>query len=146
MWIRIALGYPVAYLAKTLAKYREHDQSGTSAVMSSGRNARDEQWMFEDLFGLIARTRPELSDLHEEAVRGIAHRTWCFAEDMCKRGDAAAARTGLRNAVRIWPLTLAEPRTWALWLATYTGYRWFVNAQVGKQRLATRMRSARHAG
>jgi glycosyltransferase involved in cell wall biosynthesis len=136
MWTRIALSRPIAYIARPLAKYREHGQSGTSSVMTSGRNARDEEWMFDDLFRQIARSRPELSELREPAVRGIAHRTWCFAEEMCKVGDVAAARIGLRNAVRIWPGMLAEPRTWGLWIATYAGYGWFARLHTAKQLLS----------
>jgi glycosyltransferase involved in cell wall biosynthesis len=136
MWIRIALRYPLAYLSEPLAAYRDHAQSGTAAVMASGRNARDERWALEDLFGLIASERPELCKLKPAAVRGVAHRTWCFAEAMCARGEMAAAQAGIRNSIRIWPGMLAEPRTWALWAATYTGYRYFAVAHERKQQLA----------
>jgi glycosyltransferase involved in cell wall biosynthesis len=136
MWIRIALRYPVAYLSEPLAVYRDHAQSGTAAVMVSGRNARDEHWAVEDLFRLTESARPELHELSPDAVRGVAHRTWCFAEAMCARGEMVAARTGIRNAIRIWPGMLAETRTWALWAATYTGYRYFAAAHERKRQLA----------
>lgn len=136
MWIRIALRYPVAYLSEPFALYRDHAQSGTAAVMASGRNARDERWAIDDLFALIESARPDLRGLKPDAVRGVAHRTWCFAEAMCARGEMAAARTGIRNAIRIWPGMLGESRTWALWAATFTGYRSFAAAHERKQRLA----------
>jgi glycosyltransferase involved in cell wall biosynthesis len=139
MWIRIALDWPVAYLAEPLARYREHAHSGTTAVMASGRNARDETWALDDLFVLIERTRPELYALKPAALRGVAHRTWCFAESMCELGDMAAARTGLRNAVRIWPAMITQSRVWGLWAATYTGYRSFTAAHAGKRWLASRL-------
>ncbi len=85
MWTRIAMWHAVAYLSEPLAIYRDHTQSGTAAVMASGRNARDERWAIDDLFALIQATRPELNGLKPAAVRGVAHRTWCFAEAMCAR-------------------------------------------------------------
>lgn len=145
MWIRIALRYPTAYLAEPLAIYREHEQSGTTAVMASGRNAADERWLFDDVFGLIAQTQPELYGLRPQAVRGIAHRTWCFAEEMCRQGDVAAARIGMRNAIRIWSGMLYQPRTWALWAATYVGYQWFARLHSAKRRFACAFRRASQA-
>jgi glycosyltransferase involved in cell wall biosynthesis len=133
MWIRVALQGAVAYLAEPLARYREHGHSGTSAVMASGRNARDETWAVEDLFALVGQIRPELYVLKEPARRGVAHRTWCFAETMCELGDVDAARVGLRNALRISPAMIAQPRVWGLWAATYTGYKWFARVHAGKR-------------
>jgi glycosyltransferase involved in cell wall biosynthesis len=140
MWIRIALHWPVAYMADPLARYREHRQSGTTAVMASGRNARDETWAIEDLFDHIHKERSELYDLKPQALHGVAHRTWCFAEAMCEAGDMRAARVGLRNAVRIWPGMIREPKVWGLWAATYTSYRWFTAAHAGKARIAATLR------
>jgi hypothetical protein len=133
MWIRVALQGAVAYLTEPLARYREHGQSGTSAVMASGRNARDETWAVADVFEHIGQVQPELSALKAPALRGVAHRTWCFAETMCELGDMDAARLGLRNALRIWPGMIAQPRVWGLWAATYTGYTWFARVHAGKE-------------
>jgi glycosyltransferase involved in cell wall biosynthesis len=135
MWIRIALRSPVAYLSESLALYREHGQSGTTSVMASGRNARDETWAVDDLYDLIQRIRPRLYGLKPAAMRGVAHRTWCFAETMCELGDMTAARAGLRNAIRIQPRMIFEPRVWGLWVASYAGYRWFARAHAWKRRL-----------
>lgn len=146
IWIRIALRYRVAYLSEPLAFYRDHAQSGTAAVMASGRNARDERWAIEDLFGLIESVRPDLHTLKPAAVRGVAHRTWCFAETMCERGEMAAARTGIKNAIRIWPGMLRQSRTWGLWAATYTGYRYFAAAHRRKRQLAEALSGRAHPG
>ena len=140
MWTRIALQSAVAYLAEPLALYRQHGHSGTTGVMTSGRNARDELWALEDLFAVIERTRPELFPLKPAAVRGVAHRTWCAAEAMCELGDMRAARVGLQNAVRIWPGMIRQAKVWGLWAATFVGYRWFAAAHAGKGRAATRLR------
>ena len=142
MWTRIALESPVAYLAESLALYRQHRASGTSDVMTSGRNARDELWALEDLFALIERTRPELVQLREDAIRGLAHRTWCFSEAMCESGDMRAARIGLRNTVRLWPPMVREAKVWGLWAATFLGYRWFAAAHAGKRRFKSLRRNA----
>jgi hypothetical protein len=136
MWTRIALRYGIAYLSAPLAAYREHAQSGTVGVMASGRNARDESWAIDDLFGVIESARPELRELKPAAVRGVASRTLGIAEAMCARGDMVAARTGIRHATAVSPVTLLQSRTWALWAATYMGYRYFQAARSHKQRLA----------
>ena len=136
MWTRIALRFPLAYLPQPLAIYRQHLSSGTTAVMTSGRNALDETWAIDDVFRDIERLRPGLSHLKAAAIRGVAHRTWCHAERLCQLGNGAAARAGLRNAIRISPQIRREPRVWGLWAATYTGYRWFATAHRTRQRLA----------
>ncbi len=141
MWTRIALHSPVAYVAEPLALYRQHGASGTAtAVMTSGRNAGDELWALEDLFSHIERTRPDLLPLKPEAMRGVAHRTWCFAEAMCELGEMRAARAGLRNSLRIWPGMIRQAKLWGLWAATFTGYRWFAAAHAGKRRVAAKLR------
>lgn len=139
MWIRIALRYPVAYLAEPLALYREHGKSGTTAVMASGRNARDEAWLIHDVFNSMRESRPDLYRLKRDAKRGAAHRTWCFAESLCEAGDMRAARIGIRNSVKISPITLRKAEVWTLWLATYFGYPWFKRLHARKQRLAARL-------
>ncbi len=122
------------------ALYREHGYSGTSEVMKSGRNASDEVWALEDVFVDIHRRRPDLDGLKPAATRGVAHRTWCFAEAMCEAGEMRAARTGLRNAVRISPGMIREAKVWGLWAATFTGYRWFAAAYAGKRRAVNMLR------
>jgi glycosyltransferase involved in cell wall biosynthesis len=138
MWLRIALHNRVAYLAEPLAVYRQHPESGTSRVMATGRQARDEVWLMEDIFGEISRTRPDLLVLRRQAFRQIAHRTWCFAEDMCRRGLVGPARANLRKAVAINPAMILEGRYWALWVSTCFGYQSFQRARVFKRRLAIR--------
>ncbi len=139
MWTRIALRSPVGYLAAPLARYREHGHSGTTAVMASGRNARDELWLMDDIFRMIEQTRPDLAELKAPATQGVAHRTWCFAETMCELGEMDAARVGLRHAIRIWPAMARQPKVWGLWAATYMGYRWFAAAHGVRQSLARRL-------
>jgi glycosyltransferase involved in cell wall biosynthesis len=138
MWIRIALDWPIAYLAEPLALYREHTQSGTSGVLASARNARDERWVIDDIFRLVQDRRPELIDLRSDAVRSAAHRTWCLAEDLCQRGETRAARRQLRQVVATRPASLGDPKVWALWAATYLGYDRFRGGQSLRERLSRR--------
>ena len=136
MWTRLALHGDVAYLAEPLALYREHGQSGTSGVMTSARNGSDEVWMMNDLFRSIPPEHQELLSLRPEAMRGIAHRTWCFAEQMCRDGFPQAARAQLRRAVQLRPSLLLDRRVPTLWAATYLGYHWFERAHRLRRRLA----------
>jgi glycosyltransferase involved in cell wall biosynthesis len=134
MWIRVALCGPAAYLSETLALYRQHAQSGTSGVMATARNGLDELWMMKDIFARIPAERADLHALQPQVIRGIAHRTWCFAEEMCRLGYRRAARAGIRRAVGIRPAMLADPKVWGLWLATWLGYGWFTALHTWKQR------------
>lgn len=136
MWTRLALHAPVAYLAEPLSGYREHGQSGTSGVMSTARNASDERWMFGDLFTHWLPAGSPLRELRKQIDHGIAHRTWCFAEEMCATGFPAAARAQLRAAFRTRPAIATEARFWLLWVATYCGYQWFRRAHTLRKRMS----------
>jgi hypothetical protein len=45
-----------------------------------------------------------------------------------------ATRTGLRRSVRIRPGMLMQGQVWALWVASYLGYGWFLRLHSWKQR------------
>jgi len=139
MWLRIALEWPVAYLAEPLALYRQHPAGDTSSVMSTARNGRDEEWLIKDIFRRVETSRPGLLALRPQAMRQVAHRTWCFAEEMCRHGLGRSARRGLRKSVSIWPAMIVEGRTWTLWAATYLGYGWFLWFQAWKRWLGDAM-------
>lgn len=125
MWTRLALRGRVVYLAKPLARYRTHSTNGTAGVMATARNGTDEVWMMRDLFGLIPADRADLHALRPKAFRQVAHRTWCFAEEMCRLGFSRPTRVGIKRAVRIDPRLLLKGRVWALWAASFLGYKWF---------------------
>jgi glycosyltransferase involved in cell wall biosynthesis len=133
MWTRIALNFPVAYLAEPLALYRQHTSSGTSGVMKTARNGSDEKWMIEDIFRQIPAERKDLHQLRQEAIKQVAHRTWCHAEALCEKGDMQATRAGIRRAVSIHRPMLFESRVPALWLASFLGYDWFKRMQTTKK-------------
>jgi len=125
MWIRVAMDRAVGYLADPLARYRQHTASGTSGVMTSARNGSDERWVIDDVFRIARERRPDLMNLRREARRGVAQRTWWMAERMCQEDEMKAARAGLRQAVITRPGSLANPRLWALFGATFFGYGFF---------------------
>jgi glycosyltransferase involved in cell wall biosynthesis len=136
MWIRIAMGWPVAYLAEPLARYRQHGASGTSGVMTSARNGSDERWVIDDVFRIAKARRPDLLDLRRGARSGVAERTWWMAEWMCQLGEMRAARTGLRRAISLRPALATAPRTWVLWAATHVGYERFSGGRRLKARVS----------
>ncbi len=125
MWLRIALRFPVGYIAEPLARYRKHSSSGTMSVLASGRNARDEKWALDDVFGQIPTSRRDLRSMYRFSLSRVAHRTWCMAEEACRHNHMRAARAGVVNSVRLWKAMLFYPRVWALFLATFLGYRRF---------------------
>lgn len=138
MWMRIALQSKVAYLAETLAEYRQHAQSGTSGVMAEARNGKDEMWMLDDIFRLVPPAATEIHALRNRAVRQSGHRTWCFAEELCRLGFMSAARANIKRAVGIRPAMVFSGRVWTLWVATYFGYGWFERMQAWRHRISSR--------
>src|SRR5260370_3865933 len=106
MWLRISLLGSVVYMAEPMAIYRQHDQSGTTGVMATARNGKDESWMINDIFGRIPASRMDLISLRHQAQAKAAHRTWCFAEEMCRLGFGRAARAGIRRSIAMRPAML----------------------------------------
>ena len=78
----------------------------------------------------LAKGTLSLRSLRSEAIRGLAHRTWCFAETMCQLGFGRAARAGIRRAIAIRPAMIADPKVAALWMATWIGYKRFSQLQL----------------
>src|SRR5262245_49209277 len=142
MWMRIALNSRVGYLTEPLAFYRQHQQSGTSGVMTTARNAKDEMWMIDDILNRIPDSGTELRGLYRSANEQSAHRTWCFAEELCRLGFMSSARAQIKGAINIQPRLLLSARLWALWAATYLGYGWFDRLHAYKNRLVSRQASA----
>lgn len=135
MWLRLSLQSSVGYLSEPLAAYRQHTTSATSNVYATARNGRDELWVVNDILHTVASSHPHLLNLREAAIRGVAHRTWCVAELMCRAGAMTGARAGLLRSIRTRPSILLEPRTLALWAATYLGYAWFSRSRARAERL-----------
>jgi glycosyltransferase involved in cell wall biosynthesis len=134
MWIRVAMASPVAYVTDSLARYRQHTASGTSGVMTSARNGKDEMWVLDEVFRIAEERRPVLLKQRRDARHGVADRTWWMAERMCREGEMGAARKGLRNAIAFRPGLAAKGRTWALLVATFLGYDWFERVQARRGR------------
>lgn len=66
MWVRIATHYPVAYIPKFLAHYREHDHNITTNSILTGQNIRDIQKVIRIINGYLperdrARLRKQAS-------------------------------------------------------------------------------------
>lgn len=142
MWIRIALHAQTAYLAEPLALYREHSSNLTWQVMNTACNGRDEIWMMRDIFSRVPTERADVRRLRSAAIRGVAHRTWCFAERQCRAGQQRSARIGLWRAASIDPRMLLQVRYWALWMATFLGYSAFERVRGGKQRIGSATQAA----
>lgn len=124
LWIRLAIGCSVSFIADTLVAFRDHPMSGTARVMLSGGNSRDEVWLLEDAISRMPADWTDLRDLRDEGLRSIAHRTWCIAEQLSMQGFREAARAQLRSAAGVAPSIMLESRFMALWATTFFGYGW----------------------
>lgn len=122
MWVRLALRGRFVYLAEPLSQYRIHGASGTTGVMATARNVSDERWMFDDLYAGFTPDQLRQLPSRAEVDRGIVHRAWCFAEELCRTGFSGPARAQLRHAISRAPASLLQGRFWVLWIATYLGY------------------------
>jgi GT2 family glycosyltransferase len=114
MWVRIGAHYPVWFEAEPLALYRKHGSSLSGGSVRSGENIRDTRFAFE-LF------RPHLpagsaDRLLRRARRKLALWALLLAGRMVQRGDLAAARTQVREALRssLAPIVLRRATAVAL--------------------------------
>jgi glycosyltransferase involved in cell wall biosynthesis len=122
MWMRLALLGDAPYLHGPLAKYRLHAASGTSDVLASGQLAADERWAVHDVISQSRLTVDEEKRLILRARRGIAHRTWCHAEEACRQGRRRASTRGLLEAARVDPKLIVDPRFWGLAVGVAFGH------------------------
>jgi glycosyltransferase involved in cell wall biosynthesis len=118
-WMRIALYYDVAFLAKPLIKWRFHQGSLTSqhTVRPDGR-AAPENW--KALFGakmlFIKHHFPELQggkEIKEKVSADLCQKTFEEAEDMLEIGDPRSeVRRFLLDMFRLLPSILLQRTFW----------------------------------
>ncbi|WP_419802494.1 glycosyltransferase family 2 protein [Mucilaginibacter sp.] len=71
MWARIAKEYPIAYLPKILAEYREHESSISNTSFISGKNIRDISKVFSIINSYLPKEKQKKASL-------AARKTYCY--------------------------------------------------------------------
>lgn len=114
MWLRIALRYPVGFLARCDAAYRRHDQQTTFRVPNTGR-----EWLrlLDHFERLVTVEAPGLQI--DDRRRSGAFLS--AALDEIERRKRAEAWRLLRSGIRVHPPSLLDPRFWAAIVALALG-------------------------
>ena len=97
MWVRIAARYPIRYEAETLALYRTHTRSLSSASVRTGQDIRDVRSAIDTFRAYLP---PEEADDIVARARSVVG-VWAvnIARDAVSRNDFAAARSQIREAL-----------------------------------------------
>jgi glycosyltransferase involved in cell wall biosynthesis len=106
MWLRLALRFPVGYLAVWDAAYRVHDQQVT---MTSKRRGLQELTLLDHIDGLLAKA-PHVQPDRRWLRRRRARAHLSAALDELQEPDRRAASSHLAEAVRTYPPAAIDPK------------------------------------
>ena len=106
MWLRLALRFPVGYLAVWDAAYRVHDQQVT---MTSRRRGLQELTLLDHIDGLLAEA-PHVHPDRRRLRRRRASAHLSAALDELQEPDRRSASRHLAEAVRTYPPAAIDPK------------------------------------
>jgi glycosyltransferase involved in cell wall biosynthesis len=119
MWLRIALRFPVGYLAVWDASYRVHDRQVT---MTERRRGRQELTLLDQIEGLLADA-PHVEPDRRQLRRRRARAHLSAALDELQEPNRRSASRHLAEAVRIYPLAAIDPKVPAALVGLTLGAR-----------------------
>jgi glycosyltransferase involved in cell wall biosynthesis len=106
MWLRLALQFPVGYLAVWDASYRVHDRQMT---MTSNRRGLQELTLLDQIDGMLAEAPYVMPDRRQlRRRRARAHLS--AALDELQEPDRRSASRHLGDAVRTYPAAAIDPK------------------------------------
>ncbi|MEA2311571.1 MAG: hypothetical protein QOE28_1539 [Solirubrobacteraceae bacterium] len=101
-WLRLALRGPVAYLARPLASYRQHERTISRATVPGGERLRCDVRVAARALRAAAG-RPDAPLLRRRATAALAAKALLHAGDAYTRGERGAAGAAVRAAARLAP-------------------------------------------
>jgi glycosyltransferase involved in cell wall biosynthesis len=110
MWLRLALRFPVGYLAVRDADYRVHTSQVT---MTNRRRGEDQVRLVERIRSLVAEA-PGIEADERLLRRRLARAHLSAALDALQGPDRPAARRHLQAALKEYPPSALDPRTAAV--------------------------------
>jgi hypothetical protein len=106
MWLRLALQFPVGYLAVWDASYRVHDRQVT---MTSSRRGLQELTLLDQIEGLLAEA-PHVKPDRRQLRRRRARAHLSAALDELQEPDRSSVSRHLGDAVRTYPPAAIDPK------------------------------------
>ena len=119
MWLRLALRFPVGYLAVRDADYRVHRQQVTMTVRRRG----EEQIRLFEHIGALLDASPGIVSDRKPLRRRLAGAHLSAALDALQDEDRSPVRRHLRAALRISPTAALDPRAPTALLGLAVGRR-----------------------
>ena len=107
MWLRLALRFPVGYLAVRDADYRVH---ASQVTMTNRKRGEDQIRLVERIRTLVAEA-PGVDGDDRQLRRRLAGAHLSAALDALQDPDRAAATRHLRAALKEHPASAVDPRT-----------------------------------
>src|SRR4051794_10661406 len=132
MWLRMALGWEMAFVAEPLAAYRIHPGSHSAAFgppVGSGYTQRTEivTRLKEVKLRFVERSRPrrpDESDLQARAARSMRRELiWMARNETLPERRVGKTVRALAAGIRIDPRLAAEPAAWSLLAGSLLGKR-----------------------
>jgi hypothetical protein len=120
MWLRIALRADIAYTARPVARYRQHEQTISRATSSSGERLRCDIRVAEHVLQHEGRRIREPREAARSARAALAAKALLLAGDLYTAGRRGDAVRAVALAMRLAPRT-AGMRAVRLLLATARG-------------------------
>lgn len=116
-WMRIALCYKVAYLAKALVKWRIHDDSLTNTCLAADETRKLMQLLAAKRLLLTTYSRDIPEDLRREILDRATSAVLLHAGKILeKEVPSESARLFLLESTRMFPGILSQKETWKLML------------------------------
>jgi hypothetical protein len=119
MWLRLALQFPVGYLAVWDASYRVHDRQLT---MTSNRRGLQELTLLDQIDGLLAEA-PHVKPDRRQLRRRRARAHLSAALDELQAPDRRSVSRHLGDAVRTYPPAAIDPKMPAALVGLTLGVR-----------------------
>lgn len=107
-WLRIGERWPVAWLAEPTVSVRRHAGSETARFRRGTADLDEVERLTRSIFDSEAGRRPEVARRRRESSRNLARAFLNRAYSAALAGDRSLARTALRRALALDPLTLAR--------------------------------------
>ncbi|HXF41557.1 MAG TPA: glycosyltransferase [Blastocatellia bacterium] len=112
--LRLAENNAACYVARPLAAYREHDASGTAAILNAATNGRQERLILRETIERSAIKNDLMRTVRRSAFQSLSRRHMYFADQALLAGRRSITLKNLWYAALADPFMLTRPTFWAL--------------------------------
>jgi len=112
--LRLAEDTPSCYVARPFAAYREHDASGTAAILNAATNGKQERQILKETMARSAVRKDWNGTVRRSAFHSLSRRHMYFADQALLAGRRSITLKNLWYAALADPFMLTRPTFWAL--------------------------------